>query len=229
MQGDDPQLKDSTTHLAFNDKTTESAQEVARELDQVQRHDQDDYDSMKPRKRLRDLKWPLEPDSRLWMDPLARDDVKPLRGFELESIATDVKIRSLLGSRSLRATLERLASLRDPNSKQASLRLLLGLRNVQAAPTTYRATPNDASTRYGTAFGNSTRVGDGGARGARGARGRGASQANRGRGNARGKYGDRAPQLLESTPDERDEVGKFVEAVQEALTNVRRAKGEIRL
>ena len=39
-----------------------------------------------PSRRLTELIWPAEPDSRLWYDPLYRNDVKPLRPFEYEAI-----------------------------------------------------------------------------------------------------------------------------------------------
>lgn len=50
--------------------------------------DSKDADEERPRKRLKELYWPPEPDSALWEDPLLRDDVKPLRGFEFEAIGT---------------------------------------------------------------------------------------------------------------------------------------------
>lgn len=42
--------------------------------------------SERPKKRLRELNWPDEPDEGLWGNPLHRDDLKPLRGFEYEAI-----------------------------------------------------------------------------------------------------------------------------------------------
>lgn len=45
-----------------------------------------ELDARKPLKRLRDLEWPEEPDSSLWSDPLRRDELKPLRNFELEAV-----------------------------------------------------------------------------------------------------------------------------------------------
>lgn len=47
--------------------------------------DAQDYDH-RPQKRLKDLSWPPEPNAGLWDDPLQRDDVKPLRGFELQAV-----------------------------------------------------------------------------------------------------------------------------------------------
>ncbi|KAM0786335.1 hypothetical protein ACM66B_001808 [Microbotryomycetes sp. NB124-2] len=186
---------------------------------------EDDYDSLKPHKRLEDLSWPVEPSPGLWLDPLSRDDVKPLRGFEFEAVATDPRIRSLLGDKSLRTTLQRLSELKDGQSKQASLRLLLGLTNVASVPTHYRPGVHAlSSSRYSTGFGGSAAETSGAGRGERGNSGRG------GRGMARGgiRHGHRRGdlELLSSTPEERSLIVKFVEAVQQALTGAREAKGE---
>ncbi|KAK4050271.1 hypothetical protein OIV83_003592 [Microbotryomycetes sp. JL201] len=189
------------------------------------RDDDDDYDSLRPSKRLKDLRWPAEPSPGLWLDPLARNDVKPLRGFEYEAVATDPVIRSVLGDKSLRTTLKRLTELGDDQSRRASLRLLLGLTNVTSVPTQYRTGVNALSTlRYSTGFGGKAaydygRTGSGTRHSSRG--------GGRGRGQGRSHFGHRAePDLLPSTPEERTEVAKFVEAVQRALTSARQAKGE---
>lgn len=42
-------------------------------------------DDDRPRKRLKDLHWPAEPDPTLW-ETLQRDEVKPLRHSELEAV-----------------------------------------------------------------------------------------------------------------------------------------------
>lgn len=42
----------------------------------------------RPTKRLVDLKWPVEPLESMWDDPLSRDDLKPLRGWEYEAIGS---------------------------------------------------------------------------------------------------------------------------------------------
>lgn len=49
-------------------------------------NENDELQPPKPLKRLQDLEWPEEPDSSLWADPLNRDELKPLRNFELEAI-----------------------------------------------------------------------------------------------------------------------------------------------
>lgn len=48
--------------------------------------EQSKYDDGRPRKRLKDLHWPAEPDPTLWDDPLQRDEIKPMRHSELEAI-----------------------------------------------------------------------------------------------------------------------------------------------
>ncbi|KAI5474166.1 hypothetical protein MNV49_004071 [Pseudohyphozyma bogoriensis] len=101
--------------------------------------DDDAKEFERPIKRLKDLHWPPEPSSMFWDDPLQRDDVKPLRGFEYEALATSPAVRTILASPSLRTTLSRLATL-PRSSREASLRVFLGLP-PDPAPTTYRPSP----------------------------------------------------------------------------------------
>lgn len=50
-------------------------------LDSAEKEDQ-------PLRSLASLRWPPEPDASIFMDPLKRDDAKPLRHTELERIGT---------------------------------------------------------------------------------------------------------------------------------------------
>ncbi|ORY74095.1 hypothetical protein BCR35DRAFT_353983 [Leucosporidium creatinivorum] len=97
-------------------------------------------DDERPTKRLKDLHWPAEPNPALWEDPLQRDDVKPLRGFELEAVATSPELRALLASPAFQTTLTRLTAL-PPSAREPSLRLLLGLPPLPAGDL-YRPEPS---------------------------------------------------------------------------------------
>lgn len=63
----------------------------------MKEHEDDNDD--RPRKRLKELDWPPEPDPALWEDPLLRDDVKPLRGFEFEAIGQSFRCDPLASHR----------------------------------------------------------------------------------------------------------------------------------
>ena len=90
---------------------------------------------LKRLKRLQDVEWPREPDSKLWDDPLARDDVKPLRRFEYEAIgAPDSDLATLtLVARSkalrdvLRADPALAAVLKRVRGRTEHIRALLSL------------------------------------------------------------------------------------------------------
>jgi len=64
----------------------------------VYHQDDEQLSPQNPLKPLADLSWPSEPDPALFCDPLARDDIKPLRRFQFEAIATSPSIRSQLES-----------------------------------------------------------------------------------------------------------------------------------
>ena len=44
----------------------------------------------RPTRKLVDLNWPVEPAESIWDDPLSRDDLKPLRGWEYEAIGSSL-------------------------------------------------------------------------------------------------------------------------------------------
>ncbi|GAA5979859.1 hypothetical protein JCM5350_005520 [Sporobolomyces pararoseus] len=185
--------------------------------------DDDDKEDDRPRKRLRDLVWPAEPNPILWEDPLQRDDVKPLRPFEYEAIATSPPLRSLLASTSLRNTLTRLTTQLPRHLREASIRNLLSLPLTDQLPNQqYRPDPSKKFStglvtkeeeRQQQQFQHSPNY-----RGRVNGRGRG----GRGGNNNRGGGGTR---LLESTPEERKEIEKFAEEVRKILHEVRERKG----
>ncbi|SGZ21308.1 BQ5605_C021g09354 [Microbotryum silenes-dioicae] len=182
----------------------------------------------RPRKKLKDLHWPPEPDASIFLDPLARDDVKPLRRKEYEAIATSPTIRRLLLTQpSLIPTLSRLLaipaepfnssyhnqsshSLRappPPSARETSLHLLLDLP-VNSAPTYYRPSGRTVGSEYRTGSHVS-------------------QQGRKGNGLERGDLlgGGRATALVYSTPEERKEVQTFVDEVEKLLNDVRKDGG----
>ncbi|GAA6049060.1 hypothetical protein JCM3770_003867 [Rhodotorula araucariae] len=171
-------------------------------------------DDDRPRKRLKDLHWPAEPDPTLWDDPLQRDEVKPLRHAELEAVATSPQIRALLAQPSIRTPLTRLLAV-PHYARTASLRVLLGLP-AEPAPGVYRP---EGARRFATGVQGPEALREerngGAARGGRGGRG----GARGGRGGAR--LQDRGPRVLESTEEERKEVEQFAAHVLGILEEVR--------
>ncbi|GAA5852399.1 hypothetical protein JCM8547_006768 [Rhodosporidiobolus lusitaniae] len=161
-------------------------------------------DDNRPRKRLKDLHWPAEPDPTAWDDPLQREDIKPMRHSELEALATSPEIRRLLSRPSLLTPLSRLLQL-PHHARTASLRTLLGLP-AEPAVSTYRPEPG---RRFATSVVDPRveaekerereRVARGGGRGGRGGRGGGRGGGGRGGG----------LRVLQSTEDERREVMEF--------------------
>ncbi|GAA6060652.1 hypothetical protein JCM10212_001208 [Sporobolomyces blumeae] len=194
--------------------------------------EQDDLES-RPTKRLKDLTWPAEPNPMLWDDPLARDDLKPLRPFELEAIALDPEIRTFLSSPTLRTTLSRLTSL-PRHAREPSLRTLLDLA-PEPAPTTYRPDP---SRKFATGVQTKSEVraseqfqarnhhaGASYGSGRGGSRGRGRGGHHSGGGGDRAGYGPRPMKLLESTEEERKEVARFAAVVRKVLADARQVHG----
>ncbi|BGP56585.1 hypothetical protein JCM8202_000229 [Rhodotorula sphaerocarpa] len=186
------------------------------------------YDDDRPRKRLKDLHWPAEPDPTLWDDPLQRDDVKPLRHSELEAVATSTEIRALLADPQIRTPLSRLLSL-PHHARTASLRTLLGL-SAEPTPTNYRP---DTTRRFATGLvlpeverereweREARNAGRGGARGG-GARGGGRGGHS---GSGAGRSG---PRVLQSTEQERKDVERFAAQVLRILEDTRAKQGSTR-
>ncbi|TNY20928.1 hypothetical protein DMC30DRAFT_446605 [Rhodotorula diobovata] len=180
-------------------------------------------DDDRPRKRLKDLHWPAEPDPTLWDDPLQRDEVKPLRHSELEAVATSPQIRALLAQPSILTPLTRLLSL-PHHHRTASLRVLLGLP-AEPAPGVYRP---EGGKRFATAVQSAEAMreeraamsGHGGRGAARGGRGRGGARGGRG-GAHHGGGGGGGPRVLQSTEEERKEVERFAAQVVDILEDVR--------
>ncbi|GAA5954556.1 hypothetical protein JCM3765_003808, partial [Sporobolomyces pararoseus] len=184
----------------------------------------DDTEDDRPRKKLKDLIWPAEPNPILWEDPLQRDDVKPLRPFEYEAIATSTTLRSLLTSTSLRNTLTRLNQLPRYN-REPSIRNLLSLPFSEQLPNQYRPDLVNSKFRTGLTTKEEERLQSHQAyspnyRGRGSIRGRGGGRG----GNVAGR-GERGMRLLESTPEERKEIEKFAEEVRKILHEVRERKG----
>ncbi|PWN49778.1 hypothetical protein IE53DRAFT_380289 [Violaceomyces palustris] len=89
-------------------------------------------------KPLKDLKWPEEPDPLIYLDPLRRDDPKPLRPDQLQAIATDASIRKLLTPSDplhphgkvqpgLKRALDTLDSLPTDRHRNAAIEMILGV------------------------------------------------------------------------------------------------------
>ena len=87
---------------------------------------------------LVDLVWPPEPDPLVYHDPLRRADPKPLRPSELEAIAKDDKLRTILApctplhphghvNESLRSALQSWDALPTDRHRAAALQLILGV------------------------------------------------------------------------------------------------------
>ncbi|PWN19009.1 hypothetical protein BCV69DRAFT_291041 [Microstroma glucosiphilum] len=110
---------------------------------------------------LKELAWPPEPDPMLFLDPMRRNDPKPLTGKQFELLATDEELRSLLspvtdqhphGER--RAGLERalrtLDDLPTEDHRRSALELILGVSAQtpqhahQLGPTFVHAKPGEA-------------------------------------------------------------------------------------
>ncbi|GAA5841837.1 hypothetical protein JCM9279_003124 [Rhodotorula babjevae] len=181
-------------------------------------------DDDRPRKRLKDLHWPAEPDPTLWDDPLQRDEIKPVRHSELEAVATSPAIRALLAQPSIRTPLSRLLSL-PHHQRTASLRVLLGLP-AEPAPGVYRP---EGGKRFATAVQSAEAMREerlsmssGGARGGRGGARGGGARGGRGggRGGAAGG-GAGGLRVLQSTEEERKEVERFAAQVVDILEAVR--------
>ncbi|ORX39664.1 hypothetical protein BD324DRAFT_614531 [Kockovaella imperatae] len=86
-----------------------------------------------PLKPLTELLWPPEPDPSIFMDPLTREDPKPLRHEELLRIATSSSLRYLLSSTPLPRILKILDSLPTASARSSCLARLLGLDPISMA------------------------------------------------------------------------------------------------
>ncbi|GAA5874068.1 hypothetical protein JCM16303_002679 [Sporobolomyces ruberrimus] len=187
-------------------------------------NDKDDLDE-RPTKRLKDLHWPAEPSDLLWDDPLQRDDVKPLRPFEFEAIATSTQLRALLASSSLRTTLTRLTSL-PRYAREPSLRVLLSLP-PDPTPSQYRPDP---ARKFATGLTTreeqiaSERNNHHQQQHSPNYRGRGTRGRDRGRGGSYGS-GRSGTRLLESTPEERNKIEGFAKEVRRIIQEARDKKG----
>lgn len=87
---------------------------------------------------LTSLSWPPEPDPLIFMDPLRRDDPKPLTNAQFESLATDSGLREILRPTStlhpqgeprpgLERALSTLDGLPSDEHRRAALELILGV------------------------------------------------------------------------------------------------------
>ncbi|POY73324.1 hypothetical protein BMF94_3659 [Rhodotorula taiwanensis] len=189
--------------------------------------DEPRHDDDRPRKRLKDLHWPAEPDPTLWDDPLQRDDIKPLKHSELEALATSTEIRALLADPQVRTPLTRLLAL-PHHARTASLRVLLGL-SAEPTPTNYRP---DTTRRFATGLvlpevererereREARMTGRGGGRGGAGS-GRGGARGG-GRGGSNGRTG---PRVLQSIEEERKNVERFAASVLNILEVQRTQQG----
>ncbi|GAA6026017.1 hypothetical protein JCM11491_005338 [Sporobolomyces phaffii] len=196
--------------------------------------DDDEVDARRPTKRLKDLHWPAEPSALAYDDPLARDDVKPLRPFEYEAVATSASVRAALSTRpALRACLERLARVEPRHARERALRVVLGLA-ADPTPNQYRPDPmrkfqtgvttkdEDRLAHFQQQHSPNYRGRGTGALRGRGGRG-GAGGGRGGRGGGGGARHDAG--LVESTPEERKEMAEFAQEITSVLQQARNAKG----
>lgn len=82
LQGDDkspPRNREETALQALPQENDPEARDRLVHKDGVS-------EVQEPTVRLRDLKWPEEPDPSIWQDPLRRDELKPMRQYELQAI-----------------------------------------------------------------------------------------------------------------------------------------------
>lgn len=162
----------------------------------------------------------------LWDDPLQRDDVKPLRPFEFEAVATSQRLRALLASRSLRSTLTRLVAI-PRHAREPSLRVLLSLP-PDPTPNQYRPDPTKRFETGLTTREQERQQQQQQQHHSPNYRGRGGNHA-RGRGGTSRGGGSHSrgggPRLLESTPEERQEMESFAAEVRKIIQDARDAKG----
>ncbi|GAA5933633.1 zinc finger HIT domain-containing protein [Sporobolomyces koalae] len=182
-------------------------------------------DDSRPTKRLKDLHWPAEPNPILWEDPLQRDDVKPLRPFEYEAIATCPELRAVLASETLQTTLTRISNL-PRHAKEPSMRHLLGL-TPEALSTQYR--PDLHNQKFQTGIQTkqeiqfAERLQHQQQNHSPNYRGNG-----RGRGRGIGRGFTSTTRLLETTPEEKQQVEQFAQLVRNALQRAREKNGELK-
>ncbi|KAH9821781.1 hypothetical protein DFH28DRAFT_1217629 [Melampsora americana] len=108
-------------------KSIKETQEV-----KVMIEEEEEVEEERPLKRLKDLNWPEldEAQSSVFYDPLRREEIKPLRRFEWESIATSSELRSFLKTcdPSFKKTLQTIHLESNLNSRDQLIKELLGFR-----------------------------------------------------------------------------------------------------
>ncbi|KAG8968137.1 hypothetical protein FRC03_008490 [Tulasnella sp. 419] len=84
----------------------------------------------KPLRPLTSLKWPYIPEAPSYPDPLERDQPKPLRLYQYETIASSPKIRSILNnSAKVRNALQHIDTL-EGDSREQMLERILGVADT---------------------------------------------------------------------------------------------------
>ncbi|KZT56608.1 hypothetical protein CALCODRAFT_555851 [Calocera cornea HHB12733] len=84
---------------------------------------------------LSSLRWPPEPERSMFVDPLTRDDPKPLDNEQYLAIATSSKIRSMLREQPrLPLLLRSLDSISSSFARERALELILDVATGRAEP-----------------------------------------------------------------------------------------------
>ncbi|KAG0139491.1 hypothetical protein CROQUDRAFT_666420 [Cronartium quercuum f. sp. fusiforme G11] len=95
--------------------------------------EEETIDEPVPVRRLEDLHWPPPLDDyqlAVFYDPLRRDEVKPLRKFEWEAIASSPALRTFLASApsNLKEMLQNVSKQPEPEQRHRMIEQLLGLQ-----------------------------------------------------------------------------------------------------
>ena len=200
----------------------------------------------RPTKKLVDLKWPVEPLESMWDDPLSRDDLKPLRGWEYEAIgssdhshqssedvelmkilcrvATDPALRRLLAVPKLQEIIGKLLrSSNNPTTRDSSLRLLLGL-DPSLPQQHYR--PSTSASSFTRSEAPSSILNSSNTASSTNSRGRGGGRGGRGgRDGGSGRGAGREDELFASTVEERRLIAEFAGEVGRVFGAVRVERG----
>lgn len=96
-----------------------------------------DVEEPRPLRSLSSLKWPYIPEQSAYLDPLQRDDPKPLQLRQYETIATSPTIRNVLSAHpNLPALLTSIDNLRGQN-RDLALQRSLGVTDPQFVDRTH--------------------------------------------------------------------------------------------
>lgn len=186
-------------------------------------NEEETLEAPRPLKRLRDLDWPEEPDASFWNDPLKRDELKPLRNFELEAVGVCLMLQlfgffptdCLTVHTSLSAKSTELRKLMQENPTLPAL-LQQTFSDPSMPPTVFLRHIMGISTASTSASAPQNYRGRGRGRGMRG-------QHNRGRGRGGGpmRPAEAAPP---PSPETVQLMHKFADLIKSILSEARQQK-----